>query len=458
LRAELPWNDLRLTVTAFVRSPERLASEGSPVDLTVTGPLLNASFSGLATLKEGLELAGKAEAWTMSLSDLAALAGMPLGSRAFEEVSLAGSLDLAGRRLSLKEARLKLDQTNAQGALTIDLAGPRPRITAKLGVDRIDFARYAAPPTSKQSAWAEGWSGAPLDLGPLKRLDGEFLIAASELVAGKVVIGRSQLDATLDDGVLVAGVAPGAAFYGGTAEARIVLDGSGKLPVMRGSLTATGIDGGKFIADVAGLGGIAGKADLHLDLSASGASQLELISLLRGRARLRFSDGAVNSIDISAMLAGLRQDVLEGWGTAADRKTDFSLLEASFTVEDGIAETTDLRLIGPVARVTAEGSVDLLRQRVDLKARPFVTLAEEDGGNRLLTLPVPVVIEGFWSAPKIYPDIAGILDDPEAGYAALGKLMKGGKAVGLDAAGKLDKAARDHKLEPAKGSPEPQSQ
>jgi hypothetical protein len=54
-------------------------------------------------------------------------------------------------------------------------------------------------------------------------------------------------------------------------------------------------------------------------------------------------------------------------------------------------------------------------------------------------LPVPIVIEGAWSAPRIYPDIQGILDDPAKAYGALRKLIEA-KATRLDfAPGKLEK-------------------
>jgi hypothetical protein len=47
-------------------------------------------------------------------------------------------------------------------------------------------------------------------------------------------------------------------------------------------------------------------------------------------------------------------------------------------------------------------------------------------------LGVPVVVEGPWSRPHIYPDIAGILQDPDAADAKLHALGQGlfGKGQG----------------------------
>jgi AsmA protein len=46
---------------------------------------------------------------------------------------------------------------------------------------------------------------------------------------------------------------------------------------------------------------------------------------------------------------------------------------------------------------------------------------------------IPVMIEGSWSQPKIYPDMAGMLDNPYAAYAKLREMGKG--LFGPDGAG-----------------------
>jgi len=52
---------------------------------------------------------------------------------------------------------------------------------------------------------------------------------------------------------------------------------------------------------------------------------------------------------------------------------------------------------------------------------------------------VPVTVEGSWSDPRIYPDVAGILSDPDGAYAKLHALGQGlfGKGQG-QAGGGLD--------------------
>ena len=40
-------------------------------------------------------------------------------------------------------------------------------------------------------------------------------------------------------------------------------------------------------------------------------------------------------------------------------------------------------------------------------------------------LGIPVVIDGPWAEPRFYPDMAGILDNPDAAYAKLKEMGKG---------------------------------
>jgi hypothetical protein len=98
-----------------------------------------------------------------------------------------------------------------------------------------------------------------------------------------------------------------------------------------------------------------------------------------------------------------------------------------------------------VAVVAGSGSIDLLRQRVDLKVRPRIAKSLDIATT---TLPVPVIVAGAWSAPKIYPDVAGILEDPGKAYEALRRRIE------MDAS-KLDLATRKAEEEPEEAAATP---
>ncbi|MGE3874913.1 MAG: AsmA family protein, partial [Parvibaculaceae bacterium] len=80
----------------------------------------------------------------------------------------------------------------------------------------------------------------------------------------------------------------------------------------------------------------------------------------------------------------------------------------------------------PALTFTGKGEVDLLRQAIDLKVDPQLAVAGADAATpQLAKFPVAIQVKGPWAAPRIYPDMPGILEDPASAYAALKKLGLG---------------------------------
>jgi AsmA protein len=131
------------------------------------------------------------------------------------------------------------------------------------------------------------------------------------------------------------------------------------------------------------------------------------------------------------MVRALASRMLQGWQLASQEKTDLTLVGASFRVANGQATTDDLRLLGPLVRITGKGTVNLPAQTLDLRVDPKLVLSLQGQGGPPdpAGLGVPVAVRGPWAEPRIYPDIAGILDNPDAAFAKL-KAM-GGSLFGL---------------------------
>ena len=53
-------------------------------------------------------------------------------------------------------------------------------------------------------------------------------------------------------------------------------------------------------------------------------------------------------------------------------------------------------------------------------------------------LGIPVIVQGTWTEPRIYPDVTGILDNPGAAYARLRELGQG--LFGQNGIGTSDKS------------------
>ena len=73
------------------------------------------------------------------------------------------------------------------------------------------------------------------------------------------------------------------------------------------------------------------------------------------------------------------------------------------------------------------------------RVEPKLVLTTEGQGRAAdpVGLGIPVMIDGPWAEPRIYPDMAGILDNPDAAYAKLKEMGKGLFGPGRRRTGRL---------------------
>src|SRR5580692_3740226 len=77
--------------------------------------------------------------------------------------------------------------------------------------------------------------------------------------------------------------------------------------------------------------------------------------------------------------------------------------------------------------MTGAGTIDLAAKSLAFRVEPKLVMTTEGQGRAVdpVGLGIPVVIDGPWSEPRIYPDMAGILDHPDDAYAKLKQMGKG---------------------------------
>jgi len=159
------------------------------------------------------------------------------------------------------------------------------------------------------------------------------------------------------------------------------------------------------------------------------------MSNLSGTVFAVFQDGAIRGINVAAMIRSLTSGTLSGWQEGKEQTTDLTQLSASFRIEKGQATTADLNLVGPLVKITGAGTIDLATKALAFRVEPKLVLTTEGQGRTSdpVGLGIPVMIDGPWAEPRIYPDMAGILDNPDAAYAKLKEMGKGlfGSSGGL---------------------------
>jgi len=344
-------------------------------------------------------------------------------------LALTASLKAVDRIISIDGIRGTLGSGRVNGSVLVDTAGMRPNVNASLVLDRLELATSDRR-DGNDAGSAAAWSDQPLELAALRVFNATVKISARELALGAIRLAPAEIESRLQSGLLSVAV-ENSELYGGPVQGKLVIDADARNPRHGATFDFTGVNALTLLTDVAGFDHIEGKLAAKFDLTASGASPAAIVSSLGGSAQVNVEDGAVRDVNIPGMIRALSSQTLQGWQEKGSDKTEFASLAATFRVADGQAVTDDLRLAGPLVRMTGKGTVNLASRTMDFRVDPrlVLTLQGQGGPTDPAGLGVPVVIRGAWAEPQIYPDVAGILDNPEAAFAKL-KTM-GGSLLGL---------------------------
>jgi AsmA protein len=358
----------------------------------------------------------------------------PAGSRGRRNIPTELKLEILGappRRLTARaEVRINgkmllinglsgsLDDGKFNGWASVDLSS-KPLVKVDLDFQRLDLGTAANQPSAPRSA-AQPWSDAPIDVSGLKYIDAQATISAAELNIGRAHFAPGQADATIDRGALKASFSNLGA-YDGRANGSLSIDASLNDPSYALKADVSGVRALPLLSSLADFDKLDGRMRATADVRGTGVSAHAIMSSLTGTASIDVRDGAIRNLNIAKMIRALTSGTLSGWQERPDQATDMSQLSATATIAKGQATTNDLFLTGPLVRMSGAGTVDLGSKMLAFQVEPKLVMTTEGRGAGAdpIGLGIPVVVQGAWSEPRIYPDVAGILDDPGAVYAKL---------------------------------------
>ena len=301
----------------------------------------------------------------------------------------------------------------------------KPLVKVDLDFQRLSVATSKAPAASA-SKGSQAWSNATIDLNGLNYVDAQVRISAAELNIGETRFAPVAIDAALAGGVLRCGF-PNSGAYGGQVSGQLIVDASRGEPIYALTSDLVGVRALPLLQSAADFDKLDGKLQAKIGVRSSGNSQRAIMSNLGGTVFANFQDGAIRGLNVARMIRSLTSGTLSGWQETKEEATDLSQLSASFRLERGQATTSDLNLIGPLVKMTGAGTVDLAAKSLALRVEPKLVMTTEGQGRAgdPVGLGIPVVIDGPWSEPRIYPEMAGILDNPDGAYAKLKEMGKG---------------------------------
>ncbi|WP_225163472.1 AsmA family protein, partial [Bradyrhizobium sp. BRP56] len=312
------------------------------------------------------------------------------------------------------------------GWASVDFASNKPLVKLDLDFQRIAIAMPLGQSGTTQPLGTNTWSNASVDLAGLNYVDAQARISAAEFVIGDGRFTQAAIDASIDSGVLK-GRFGNLGAYEGTADGDVTIDARATNPTYALRLDLAGARALPVLKSLAEFDKLDGKMQAKIALTSQGSSERAIVGNLAGTAFVVFQDGKILGLNVAQMIRSLTTSTLSGWQERQELSTDLSQLSASFKVDKGQAVTTDLNLIGPLVKMTGVGTIDLNTRQIGFRVEPQLVMTTEGQGRtgNPVGLGIPVMVEGPWVSPRIYPEMQGILDNPQAAYAKLKEMGKG---------------------------------
>jgi AsmA protein len=393
--------------------------------LETLGLKLNGSVSGTGILADEPQFSGALSVAQFSPRAVLDKLGLaPVVTRDPDVLAQASaSLDWAAspEYFSASRLNLSLDDTRIDGSARVD-SFAQPAIRFALRVDGIDLDRYLPPETAEAATGQPAAPGAggdgnaqPLPLETLRSLNLDGKLEVAQLTAFKLRSSNVVIQVKANNGLLRLNPL-GASLYAGKYNGDITLDARKDIPRFAIDEQVSGVQAGPLLQDMTGEARVQGTADVMAKLTGSGMNAAAIKESLNGTTSFAFSEGSVKGVNIAALIRKA-QAKLKGQPAPPEQanQTDFSMMQGTATVSNGVVHNDDLLLQSPLLRLSGKGQVSLPAETIDYTlTTKLVGSLEGQGGKSLEELKgvsIPVRVGGTFSKPTYTPDLGAALSE-----------------------------------------------
>ncbi len=258
--------------------------------------------------------------------------------------------------------------------MKLETGGERATVRGALQADRLDINPYIERPSSPRAPPRprnnEEWSDKPITLGLLKKVDADVTLDTGKLTARKLAIDKAHIAVSLADGRLKARLDP-MTLYGGKGSAGLEVDASGAVPAYHNTLRFEHVALAPFLTDSIGVRQIEGTGVIALDVSSHGDTARAIMGGLTGKGSIDFRDGRLRGVNLGQVARSIQH--LLGTSVNADSFTDYTDMGASFTLANGVLDSNNFHMAGPVLHASGAGSVDIGNRTIDFRIVPATT-------------------------------------------------------------------------------------
>ncbi len=309
-------------------------------------------------------------------------------NRAWQKpLDLTIGLDMSGDVLTIKSLKGKAGPVPIESAqMSIDTSGDIPALMGKLALGALVLpeastnASGASANAGRNSANnGSKWSTAPIESSWMNSANVDLDISAKRIEQNKWVLISPSLAFDMKNGALNISNLSASMFNGSIKmQGKIVAANGGKgFSSMSMSANAQTLSAQSLYSAIKGsnsnmITGSIKRADQTL--STSGASMADLVKNLNGNMNIDGERIVINGVDISNFARAANGD-FRGLNSLNDivnnvlysGKTEFTTLDASFDIKNGIVNMNPVVLDGPQAKFDVTGNVNLPLWTIDIK-------------------------------------------------------------------------------------------
>ncbi len=254
-----------------------------------------------------------------------------------------------------------------------------------------------------------------------------------------------------------------ATLYEGQLSGRVEIDASKKVPYFRVEQTLTNMNINTLLTDTLDTSRFEGRSHLTLDITATGNNIAELRKASSGKIKASLKEGAIRGIDISGLLSAASQQIklMNGEIKKVDHsagKTNFSELNATLNLKNGVAVNDDLVVSADVLKLKGGGTLNLNAGTIDyaMLASANPKVPELSG---LLGLTLPLTFRGPINGAVFNADTANLKEQIIARQKAeaAAKTAQAQAAAAAKKAAALATAKKSAELAAAKKKAAPKS-
>jgi len=347
-------------------------------------------------------------------------------AKALTRVSAAFDLAATSSSANLQNLVVRLDDTELTGTFAVtDFASQA--INFDLNIDQIDLDRYLpvseqptkkAPSAASATASTASSGSGEAQLFPvetLRKLNANGVARVGLLKRMNLKVTDIVVKVKANGGKV--NMKPSASLYQGKYDGDVTVDARQKTPTLKVNADLQGVQIEPLLKDLQGKAKLAGTTNARLNITAVGNSQSAVKKTLNGNANFSFKDGALVGVNIAKVI---RDGMAKFQGqpvrdTNEPEKTDFSSLNGTAKITNGVVNNQDFNMQSPLLRITGAGKADLVKENLDylLKASIVGSLQGQGGVDleKLKGVTIPVRVSGPFSQPSYKPDLSAALSD-----------------------------------------------